>query len=761
MDTLLAKSRNRRGVALGLFQHLDDTERAIGEVFRHGSRWRSAWLRFFGIDADQGGEFWRTLSVAALFHDLGKANHDFQRAVTVPNAPAQAVRHEHLSALVLCLPECHEWLAAAGLDVDLIIGAVLSHHVKASDSGKYQWCQSSGASSVELYLQHQDVGRTLERVRALLGLEALPSLPTERWKSAPPWSLAFERGHAQANKLRRQLKKDPQKRRVLAALKAGLIVADSVASAVFREGKSMADWLNRNAHTEAISADEISSAIIQPRAREVERGSGKAFSLHSFQNLSALEGPRTVLLAPCGAGKTLAAWIWARRQAQEHRFGRVIFLYPTRGTATEGYRDYVGWAPEGDATLLHGSSAFELAAMSDNPPESLQGKDTSAAEAQARMFALGLWRFRFFSATVDQFLSFMQNRYESLCLLPALADSVIVLDEVHSYDPKMFELLLSFLREFDVPVLCMTATLPPQRLERLLEAGLTPFPRPEHRAQLADLTDTAECPRYRISFEPDAAVAVAAGVDAFRRGHRVLIVVNRVARCVEVAKFIEVAIGTRPLVYHSRFCLAHRQERHREVVSAFKGHARAIAVTTQVCEMSLDLDAQTLVTEVAPVTSLVQRFGRANRHLRDRSFRAEIIVYPPAKEAPYDSAELAIATQFVVSVTGESTQSQLNAALATGQFSLKEVDLGDDGNFLTGGYYAVQGSLREEDEYSVQCVLDGDLSVVEQLHKSGREIDGYLLPAPRHLSFEIASGLPPYIRAASSDRYTSFYGLES
>jgi hypothetical protein len=29
------------------------------------------------------------------------------------------------------------------------------------------------------------------------------------------------------------------------------------------------------------------------------------------------------------------------------------------------------------------------------------------------MFALGLWKTRFFSATVDQFLSFLQNRYQS------------------------------------------------------------------------------------------------------------------------------------------------------------------------------------------------------------------------------------------------------------------------------------------------------------------------------------------------------------
>jgi CRISPR-associated endonuclease/helicase Cas3 len=40
-----------------------------------------------------------------------------------------------------------------------------------------------------------------------------------------------------------------------------------------------------------------------------------------------------------------------------------------------------------------------------------------------------------------------------------------------------------------------------------------------------------------------------------------------------------------------------------------------IALTTQVCEMSLDLSAALLVSEFAPLTSLIQRMGRCNRKL--------------------------------------------------------------------------------------------------------------------------------------------------
>ena len=53
----------------------------------------------------------------------------------------------------------------------------------------------------------------------------------------------------------------------------------------------------------------------------------------------------------------------------------------------------------------------------------------------------------------------MQYGYGAICMLPVLADSVIVIDEVHSFDPGMFSALKRFLQFFDVPVLCMTATL--------------------------------------------------------------------------------------------------------------------------------------------------------------------------------------------------------------------------------------------------------------------------------------------------------------
>jgi CRISPR-associated endonuclease/helicase Cas3 len=112
------------------------------------------------------------------------------------------------------------------------------------------------------------------------------------------------------------------------------------------------------------------------------------------------------------------------------------------------------------------------------------------------LFALRHWSKRVFSATVDQFLGFMANGYGPMCLLPLLADSVIVVDEVHSFDRFMFSALLGFLKAFDVPVLCMPATLQKGRrnqLEPLVGRVYGPEDYP------VDLLDTAGLERYKVS----------------------------------------------------------------------------------------------------------------------------------------------------------------------------------------------------------------------------------------------------------------------
>ena len=75
------------------------------------------------------------------------------------------------------------------------------------------------------------------------------------------------------------------------------------------------------------------------------------------------------------------------------------------------------------------------------------------------------------------------------------------------------------------------------------------------------------------------------------------------------------------ILFHARFPFQRRQEIEALVLERFgkqtrSKRERAIVVTTQVIEQSLDLDFDLMITDLAPVDLILQRAGRLHRHLR-------------------------------------------------------------------------------------------------------------------------------------------------
>lgn len=768
LEKLLAKSR-RNGRELSLEEHSFDTAKAAELIFNVENRWGRNWCRFFGIAPSDRERFLLNLKVAALLHDLGKANEDFYRAVTNFAAPPQTLRHEHISALILFLPEVRNWLAKnPALDLDVITAAVLSHHLKASATSECEqhgWCAPRGKTTLSLFLQHGEVKAILQQIREVARIKQdIPKLPSNSWGEHSPYLEATKAGREAANKFRRAIKKQPERLSFLLAIKAGVIAADSAASGLWRVGYTIEDWVNSVVHTTPVTQQALADAILNPRATQISQRIKRPFVYKDFQKLTAQQGARVLLLAACAAGKTLAAWKWAEAQVSQYEIGKVIFLYPTRGTATEGFRDYVGWAPEDEAMLDHGTAGYELEAMQENPGDALKGKTLGRSEAEERLYALGLWGRRYFSATVDQFLGFMEHQYNSMCKLPMLADCALIIDEVHSFDCRMFSTLLAFLKKFDLPVLCMTATLPPDRQRKLEEAGLKLY----RASDDAELKKQEEHPRYRLRPVSDENKAFDKAVAAYRKGKRVLWVVNTVARCQSLADRLavklkdELKVEVEVLSYHSRFKLAHRQAVHKKTVNAFQQEdAPAIAVTTQVCEMSLDLDADVLLTEIAPVPSLVQRFGRANRHLK-REF-AVLHTYKPEHNKPYFKEDIEMAQKFL-NVIGARDVSQAELATLLETHSIPEPTGDDSASFLDSGYFATRGEFRDTDEFALPCILDDEVETVIARIKNKKSYDGFVVNVPKgfiDLNADQPAGLPKHLFVADHRRYNEHRGFLS
>ncbi len=786
MKSLQAKSGSGRQQGRTLRDHTRDVVDAAQALFgrrHHPSRLCRCWLRFFRLPPNSVDAFLMALEAACLLHDLGKANEDFAAAVS-GSRDGQFLRHEHVSALLLNSPELRAWLGQRGdIDWDLVLCAVLCHHLQADSSNLIPMRAYRRHQSLRMLNDHPEFNRLLSSFGATLQLTGdLPVVPGG-WQSggSPPasWQLLKKARNSLAdrmNDLVDDLRNDPERNSLLLAVRAALIAADAAGSGLPRTDRDIADWIEDilpSDNGDLCDRQYIRNCIIAPRI-EALRSGGRWTEWSDFQNHAAELPRRAVLLAPCGSGKTLAAWRWIEQQAGDG-VGHCLFLYPTRATATEGFRDYVAWAPETDAALLHGSAAYELDGMFANPPE--DGDRTGRRyETEHRLFALGYWPKRVFSATVDQFLSFLQYGYASICLLPVLADSVVVVDEIHSFDDSMFRGLCDLLRNFDLPVLCMTATLSEQRRSRLehdcgmelLDAGAGRFD---------DLLAVSQALRYTIrrTTLQDAGQHVR---EHLREGRKVLWVVNTVARAQAIARqFAEdihapelrTAAGLPVFCYHSRYRLCDRGRHHRAVIEAFRPGDDAapgtLAITTQVCEMGLDLDSDVLVTETAPVSSLIQRMGRCNRAREPRPHAGEVLVYEPDSTSPYDEQQDLIGVpEFLSRIATGMPVTQADLETAMRQAPQPEDQRRPVCQFLGSGPFALSGAdqFRAIEEFTVPAVLTSDVPDVVTCQLQKQPIDGHVLPVPnwiRRFDLPGPAELPRYLCVAPSDHYLPALGF--
>jgi CRISPR-associated endonuclease/helicase Cas3 len=397
-----------------------------------------------------------------------------------------------------------------------------------------------------------------------------------------------------------------------------------------------------------------------------------------------------VLEAETGGGKTEAALWRFKALFEAGEVDSLCFLLPTRVAATgisKRIEDFVGklFPDPGERpnTVLavpgylraNGASGERLAPFQTLWPDDGQDKAIYwAAENSKRYFAAAAA-----AATIDQFLlSTMQTRHAHLrgsVLLRAL----VVVDEVHASDPYMRTLLKAALQRHLAAgghALLLSATLALDLRDELLgiaaprrsrgfgrgttaepEAGDSEpgdYPRlsaPAFARKLPppDRHKTVEHTVLPQMHDPQAVAALAA--EGLLAGARVLVLRNTVRQAVATQRALEALLGAdHPALFrccgvvalhHGRYALPDRQALDAAVGQVFgKGAAEArtpvVLCATQTVEISVDCDADLLITDLAPMDVLLQRIGRLHRHDKRDPFRPEgyreprcIVLGPP------------------------------------------------------------------------------------------------------------------------------------
>ncbi len=281
------------------------------------TRFAHRWLVFFRLDGDDFAAFYTNGLAACGLHDPGKANNGFQDMVTRRQG-IQSIRHEHLSALLLWLPPIAEWLDSVPLvDRRIVFSAVVGHHLRTKTE---DFAQPLDTDVKSFLIFPAAIMAIVDRLAHELGAVSAPGRLVESlwsFEEGCGFDLCTQRDNIRKSfrRFNRELKGNPRLNRLLMAVRAALILADSAGSAMVRAGKDMAAWLSA-AFDGELSGTYVQQQIIEPRIRQIVRKKG-TFTWSEFQNAAEGLPDRALLLAPCGSGKTLAAWRWIKARLDD------------------------------------------------------------------------------------------------------------------------------------------------------------------------------------------------------------------------------------------------------------------------------------------------------------------------------------------------------------------------------------------------------------------------------------------------------------
>ena len=344
------------------------------------------------------------------------------------------------------------------------------------------------------------------------------------------------------------------------------------------------------------------------------------------------------LIAPTGLGKTAAvalAWLWKLVTIPGSVPRRLVYCLPMRTLADQTQRNVINWLqrlaslpgdiaprlpdPKRDVHILMGGENEPPWHQHPERPAILIGtQDLLLSRALMRGYAMS--RFRW---PVD--FALLHN------------DAQWVFDEVQLMGSGLATStqLEAFRRRFTTvsptASLWLSATLHTDWLRTVdapseVTAWRVPddFPADDSSARVRALLDAPK-PISRLPVMP--ATARRTDVDSYARSlsdeiramHQpdtvTLVILNTVTRAQQVhaALAAQVPEPDRLALIHSRFRSGDRAEQMGKLPDP--GETRdLIVVATQAVEAGVDLSAATLVTELAPASSLVQRFGRVNRY---------------------------------------------------------------------------------------------------------------------------------------------------
>jgi len=381
-----------------------------------------------------------------------------------------------------------------------------------------------------------------------------------------------------------------------------------------------------------------------------------------------------IIEAPMGEGKTEAALAAAELMANRTGRSGVFFALPTQASANGLFLRFCKWAERLNDGVIHSvklaHGKADLNELYNKIPKRIdrmgefwvggeENEETGYDAITVHEWFAGRKKgilADFVIGTIDQVLMCGLKQKHLVLRHLGLANKVVILDECHAYDAYMSQYLykvLNWLGAYEVPVIVLSATLPGEKRQQLIEAYLnkeiSPVPeydpifdkvKPEIPPSpdwavtcdypIITFTDGSHVQQEKISgkqraldvtlevlSEDEQIVSILA--DLLSEGGCAGVIVNTVKRAQKIAYALSQHFGGEQVqLLHSRFLAVDRAQKEKELFAKLGADGqrpqRCIVIGTQIFEQSCDLDFDVLISDICPMDLLIQRIGRLHRH---------------------------------------------------------------------------------------------------------------------------------------------------
>lgn len=411
--------------------------------------------------------------------------------------------------------------------------------------------------------------------------------------------------------------------------------------------------------------------------------------------------PHSMVVASTGAGKT--DFLFRRCR------GRVFYTLPFQASINAMYarlqNDLAETNPNLNIKVLHAASSLIEPEDGDREDIILQKHIGSSIKVLTPYQLAGI--------------AFGSKGFEALIL--DLKGCDVILDEVHTYSGISQAIVLkvvSVLKNIGCRLHIGTATMPTILYDRIrailgqenvLETKLT-----EEELNAYDRHEVK-----KIGSWDETSEIIDKGI---KENKKVLIVCNRIKTAQDTYRQLKACYPkVESMLLHSRFKRKDRKTREKDLLGLDKNgestfqfntsNQACFVVSTQVVEVSIDISFDLMITECAPLDSMIQRFGRINRKRDETTIgktKPVYVIAPPEEDKAAKPYELDVLQRsYAVLPNGETLHERTLQAKIDSVFT--EID------FMK---IESQSVFKEDGTWSIPPLANGDAWLVEILNIS-------------------------------------------